>query len=436
MAHSFRGGIHPDPHKETTAGRAIEALPAPPTVQIPMSMHIGVLAEPLVKVGEHVKMGQKIGDTDAFVSVPVHATVSGTVKSVGMALHPNGARVMSVIIENDGQDELEPLARAMEWQMMTQDEMIALIREAGIVGHGGAAFPTHVKIRSALGKVDTMIINAAECEPYITSDHRVMLEYADDVVAGIRILLRIFSRIRCIIAVENNKPDAVESLRRAIGADNRIKIDLLKTKYPQGGEKQLIRAVTGREVPPGKLPADAGCVVFNVDTVAAINRAFTQGLPDIQRVVTVSGSAITTPKNLLVRVGTPLSALVAACGGYREEPQKMVMGGPMMGVAQFSDEVPVIRGTNAFLAFSENEDRRVDDPVCIRCGRCVQVCPMRLLPTYLYLYASHDMWDECERMHVADCMECGACTFECPGSLHLTQMFRVAKAKAMELRRR
>ena len=436
MAHSFRGGIHPDPHKETTAGRAIEALPAPPTVQIPMSMHIGVPAEPLVKAGEHVKMGQKIGDTDAFVSVPVHASVSGTVKSVGMALHPNGARVMSVIIENDGQDELEPLARAMEWQMMTQDEMIALIREAGIVGHGGAAFPTHVKIRSALGKVDTMIINAAECEPYITSDHRVMLEYADDVVAGIRILLRIFSRIRCIIAVENNKPDAVESLRRAIGADNRIKIDLLKTKYPQGGEKQLIRAVTGREVPPGKLPADAGCVVFNVDTVAAINRAFTQGLPDIQRVVTVSGSAITTPKNLLVRVGTPLSALVAACGGYREEPQKMVMGGPMMGVAQFSDEVPVIRGTNAFLAFSENEDRRVNDPVCIRCGRCVQVCPMRLLPTYLYLYASHDMWDECERMHVADCMECGACTFECPGSLHLTQMFRVAKAKAMELRRR
>ena len=436
MAHSFRGGIHPDPHKETTAGRAIEALPAPPTVQIPMSMHIGVPAEPLVKAGEHVKMGQKIGDTDAFVSVPVHATVSGTVKSVGMALHPNGARVVSVIIENDGQDELEPLARAMEWQMMTQDEMIALIREAGIVGHGGAAFPTHVKIRSALGKVDTMIINAAECEPYITSDHRVMLEYADDVVAGIRILLRIFSRIRCIIAVENNKPDAVESLRRAIGADNRIKIDLLKTKYPQGGEKQLIRAVTGREVPPGKLPADAGCVVFNVDTVAAINRAFTQGLPDIQRVVTVSGSAITTPKNLLVRVGTPLSALVAACGGYREEPQKMVMGGPMMGVAQFSDEVPVIRGTNAFLAFSENEDRRVNDPVCIRCGRCVQVCPMRLLPTYLYLYASHDMWDECERMHVADCMECGACTFECPGSLHLTQMFRVAKAKAMELRRR
>ncbi len=435
MAHSFRGGVHPDPHK-ATAGRAIEALAAPQTVQIPMSMHIGVPCEPLVKAGDHVKMGQKVGDSSAFVSVPVHATVSGTVKSVGMALHPNGARVMSVVIENDGQDEFEPLTRAMEWQMMSPDEMIALIREAGIVGHGGAAFPTHVKIRSALGKVDTMIVNAAECEPYITSDHRVMLEYADDVIAGIRILLRVFSRIRCIIAVENNKPDAVTALRRAIGADNRIKIDLLKTKYPQGGEKQLIRAVTGREVPPGKLPADAGCVVFNVDTVAAVNRAFTQGLPDVQRVVTVSGSAITTPKNLLVRVGTPLSALVAACGGYREEPQKMVMGGPMMGVAQFTDEVPVLRGTNAFLAFSENEDRRVDEPVCIRCGRCVQVCPMRLLPTYMYLYASREMWRECENMNIADCMECGACTFECPGSLHLTQMFRVAKAKAMELRRR
>ena len=435
MAHSFRGGIHPDPHK-VTAGRAIEALPAPQFVQIPMSMHIGVPCEPLVKAGEHVKMGQKVGDTSAFVSVPVHASVSGTVKSVGMALHPNGARVMSAVIENDGQDEFEPLSRAMEWQMMTPDEMIALIREAGIVGHGGAAFPTHVKIRSALGKVDTMIVNAAECEPYITSDHRVMLEYADDVIAGVRILLRIFSRIRCIIAVESNKPDAVEALRRAIGADNRIKIDTLRTKYPQGGEKQLIRAVTGREVPPGKLPADAGCVVFNVDTVAAVNRAFSQGLPDIQRVVTVSGSAITTPKNLLVRVGTPLSALVAACGGYSTEPQKMVMGGPMMGVAQFTDEVPVIRGTNAFLAFSENEDRRVDEPTCIRCGRCVQVCPMRLLPTYMYLYASRELWRECERMNVADCMECGACTFECPGSLHLTQMFRVAKAKAMELRRR
>ena len=436
MAHSFKGGVHPDPHKEETSGRPIEALPAPQVVRIPMSMHIGVPCEPLVKPGDTVKMGQKIGDSTAFVSVPVHASVSGTVKAVGPALHPNGSRVTMVTIENDGQDSFEPIPRAMVWQMMEPEEIIGIIREAGIVGHGGAAFPTHVKIRSALGKVDTMIINAAECEPYITSDHRVMLEQADQVIDGIRILLRVFSRIRCIIAVERNKPDGVESLRRAIGGDNRIRVEMLETKYPQGGEKQLIRAVTGREVPPGKLPADAACVVFNVDTVAAVHRAFADGMPDIRRVVTVSGSAIAFPKNLLVRVGTPLSALVAFCGGYRTEPQKMVMGGPMMGVAQFSDDVPVIRGTNAFLAFSENEDRRVEEPVCIRCGRCIQACPMRLMPTYMYLYASHGMWEECEKMNVSDCMECGACTFECPGSLHLTQMFRVAKAKTMELRRR
>ena len=432
MAYSFKGGIHPSPHKSETSHKKIEVLKPPPVVVMPMQMHIGMACEPLVKVGQRVLMGEKIGDSNAFVSAPIHASISGTVVDISKKLHPSGSRVMSVTIENDYQDEAIELTPHRNYDDLSLNEMLAIVRDAGIVGHGGAAFPTHAKLSSAIGKIDTIILNGAECEPYITSDHRVMLEHSGEIVGGARALLKIFGKVDLYIGIEENKKDAIQVMRNAIGDDDRIKVATLLTKYPQGSEKQLIKAITGREVPPGKLPADARCMVTNVDTATSIYRAFEGGMPVIRRVVTVSGSAVAVPKNLHVRIGTQLRYLVEAVGGFREEPQKMIMGGPMMGLSQFSLEVPVIKATNAFLAFSENEDRRVSNPVCIRCGRCIRACPMRLLPTYIYQNAAAGNYEICEKLNVTDCMECGACTFECPGSLHLTQTFRMAKAKVLE----
>ena len=436
MRASFRGGIHPDPHKELTSKKRVEVLVPPSEIIIPMSMHIGVPCTPTVKKGDTVLMGQKVGDSTAFISVPIHASVSGTVKAVEPRLHPSGAKLMSVVIENDGLDTLCEPTPVPDWEHADAETIIRAIREAGIVGHGGAAFPTHAKLRSALGPVDTLIANAAECEPYITADHRALLEYTDDIVGGLYVLMRVFPNVRVSVAIEHNKPDAIAMMKRATRGDERINVVELETKYPQGSEKQLIRAITGREVPPGKLPSEAGCCVLNVDTIGAIYRAIVNGMPDIRRIVTVSGSAIAVPKNLLVRVGTPISALVEACGGFTDQPQKIIMGGPMMGSAQFSLDVPVLKASNAVLFFSENEDRRVKTPVCIRCGRCIEACPMRLLPTYMYMHATHERWNECEALNVLDCMECGACTYECPGSLHLTQTFCVAKARVMERRKK
>ena len=430
MAHSFRGGIHPDPHK-ITAGRAIEALPAPKMVQIPLSMHIGVPSEPLVKAGEHVKMGQKIGDTDAFVSVPVHATVSGTVKSVGMALHPNGARSMSVIIENDGQDEVEPLARAMEWQMMSPDEMIALIREAGIVGHGGAAFPTHVKIRSALGKVDTMIVNAAECEPYITVDYRECIENGENILEGVYKLQEFFKFKQVIIAIEDNKPKAFKVLKEIADKDNMdddvVKLMTLKSRYPQGAEKMMVLSATGRKVPPGKLPADVGCVVMNVASVAFVGRYLKTGKPLISRSITVDGTAIKQPKNLRVPIGTNLQDIIDYCGGFIKEPRKIIFGGPMMGVAICDTNAPLCKQNNALLSFADSNDIVKKERDCIRCGRCVDVCPMSLMPTLIERFAKIKDVEDLKHSGVMVCMECGSCAYTCPSGRPLVQYMRLAK---------
>ena len=427
MSIPFWGGIHPHDEKSATAGASSVLLKPPSQTVIPMSLHIGAPCTPTVKVGDTVKMGKKIGDSEAPVSAPIHASVSGKVIAVEPRLHPNGSKVMSVVIENDGLDTLDESIVPHKEALDSPEELIRIIREAGIVGMGGATFPTAFKITSSLNKVDTVIINAAECEPFITSDHRTMLEHADEVIEGIRILKKIFGKSLAYIGIEKNKPDAISLLSEKCGND--IKIIPLKTRYPQGAEKQLVQSITGLEIPPGGLPADVKCVVFNLFTAYCVYRAVYEGMPAIERVVTVAGDCVTNPGNFICRVGTPLENVFEAAGGFKTQPSKILMGGPMMGNAQFDLSAPVIKGTNALLALSGKENKNVENPTCIRCGKCAEVCPMRLVPMYLHMYERISDLESLDKLHVTDCIECGACTYICPGRLHLTQSFRTGKVK-------
>jgi electron transport complex protein RnfC len=389
--------------------------------------------------GDHVLLGQKIGEAAGPVSAPIHATVSGTVIAVEPRPHPNGNLVPAVVIENDFQDSpVDEIGPRKHADQLTPPELQEIIRESGIVGMGGAAFPSHVKVSSGLGKVDTLIINGSECEPYITSDYRMMLERPYEILDGIDILLRLFGLERAYLAIESNKHPAVEGLMDILaeGGKSKVIIRELRTRYPQGAEKQLIQTITGRQVPPGKLPADVGCAVFNVDTTAAIFRAVNQGMPLIRRIVTVSGSAVRRPKNLRVRIGTPIRDLFESAGGFSVPPKKIIMGGPMMGVAQYDLSVPVIKGTNALLAMTDKECRIEDTKSCIRCGKCVSVCPMHLMPLYLNIYADHNRFDQLEAYNLMDCIECGACTFICPARQPLVHNFRTAKRRLGEEKKR
>ncbi len=431
MAQPFFGGIHPNDKKAATNKKPIEKLPPPQQVVIPMSLHIGAPCRPSVSVGDHVNLGQRIGEATAFVSAPIHASISGTVTAIEPRPHFNGTDMLSVVIENDYEDTLDPSIKPAEHpEDLTAEELTEIVKNAGIVGLGGATFPTHVKISSGLGKVDTVIVNAAECEPYNTSDHRILLEYPEEVIGGARLLARLFQVDKVHIGIEDNKRNAAQLLQQRIAEENApVVVDVLHTRYPQGAEKQLCQSITGRQVPPGGLPAAIGCAVFSVDTTAAIWRAVYQGMPVIRRIVTVSGSGVMEPKNLECRIGTPLSCLFDACGGLSETTYKILMGGPMMGNAQHTADVPVGKCTNAVLAFAREEERTSPHPTCIRCGRCADVCPMHLQPVFLYQYAQRDMLPELEAGHVMDCIECGACTYICPGRLHLVHAFRTAKQK-------
>ena len=429
MAQAFFGGIHPNDHKAATNKKPIEALPPPARVVIPMSLHIGAPCTPCVAVGDEVTVGQKVGDAPAFVSAPVHASVSGKVVAVEKRIHFSGVPVMSVVIENDFNDTPCPdCTPVKDPDSLTPEQISNLVKEAGIVGMGGATFPTHVKISSGLGKVDTVIVNASECEPYITSDHRILLEHPEEVLGGVKLLARIFGVDRVHIAIEANKANAAELLKLKIDEEKApAVVDVLRTRYPQGAEKQLCQSITGRQVPPGALPAAIGCAVFNIVTTMAIYNAIYHGKPVTHRVVTVSGSGVNDPKNLLCPIGAPISELLDACGGVKKSTFKILMGGPMMGHSQFDMSAPIGKGTNAILAFCEKEERTVEYPACIRCGKCISVCPMHLQPVFMYQYEQAGMLEALEGANVLDCIECGACTYICPGRLHLVQAFRAGK---------
>ena len=435
MKQTFYGGVHPNDRKGATRDQAVKPLSAPPKqVVIAMSMHIGAPCKPIVAKGDQVTVGQKIGEI-AGLGAPIHASVSGTVTAVEPRPYTGGSKVMSVVIDNDFQDTFgSELTPHPDYSSLTPDEIVEIVKEAGITGMGGAGFPSHVKISSGIGKVDTLILNGAECEPYITADHRLMLEQGERVLGGVRILMQAFGLKTATIGVEANKEDAIEHLKALVGGRGDIQVESLRTRYPQGAEKQLIQRITGREVPPGGLPAHVGCAVFNVGTAAAVYDAVVEGKPLTHRIVTITGGAVKDPCNRLVPLGTSFQYLIDEAKGFAEDPDRVLTGGPMMGIAQFTMDVGVIKGTNAVLCLTKAEAAPVAaEEVCLRCGRCVNVCPMHLTPVYMHLYAEKGLWKEAEALNVMDCIECGSCNYICPGRLHLVQSFRVTKLELRNL---
>lgn len=428
MFYTFKGGTRVREYKNTRA-LAVVDLPAPPVVEIPLSQHIGVPCTPTVAVGDRVLRGQLIGEVPAGLGCPVHSSVSGTVKAISSRVGVQGRPVPTIIIENDGEGTLSPDVVPFSKRLgdTSPEEIVDVIRRAGISGMGGATFPTWAKLSGAIGKVNRLIINCAECEPFITVNHRLMLEHPEELVGGAKILLRALGLPSGDIAIEDNKLNAADRVAADIGESPLLNVRLMRTKYPQGDERQLIFALTGREVPEGKLPADVGCVVFNAETCSAIYRAFAEGMPLIERCVTVDGDCVREPKNLRVPLGTPVRSLIEFCGGLVRTPFKLINGGPMMGAATWDFDAPVTKGTSAILVFSEEFAAMKDDFACIRCGRCVKNCPMHLMPVYLAQYAMAGNYDETAKLHVMSCVECGTCSYNCPGNVPIVQYIRVAK---------
>lgn len=429
LAYTFRGGLRLEEYKHTR-GKRIETLPPPPSVSIPLQQHIGAPCRPTVAVGDRVLVGQVIGDVGAGLYCPVHASISGTVTAIEDRFAPMGAKITNVVVENDFADEAAPTVKPFEKPLTdtSPEEIIAVIRNAGISGMGGATFPTYAKIESAIGRAERIIVNCAECEPFICANHRLLLENPASVINGVKILLKAIGVREAILAVEDNKLDAVNKLESLVAGSKMISVRVLKTKYPQGDERQLIYALTGRELPAGKLPADVGCVIFNAETCASVFNAFAHGMPLIRRVVTVDGDCVAEPKNILAPLGASYADLIAFCGGLRRTPVRMVSGGPMMGRAVWDPATAVTKGTSAILVLSDRYEPKTGlPPVCIRCGRCVRNCPMRLMPNYIAQFSRAGEYDRAEAFGAMACVECGTCSYNCPGRLELTQDIRVAK---------
>ena len=428
MAFSFFGGVHPRENKWYACDKEIQLFPEPDILVIPMQQHIGAPCKPLVKKGDLVTVGQKIGDNQGLC-VPVHSSVSGKVKAVEARPHTNGSRVMSVVIENDHKGTVCPDCKPRteeDVEMLSPEELIAIIREGGIVGMGGATFPTHVKLSGGIGKVDTVIINAGECEPYITSDDRLCREMPEELISGLKVIMQILGLKEGHIGIEDNKPEAISALKAHLSKDDGIIIDVLPAKYPQGAEKQLIYAVTGREVPSGGLPAAVGCAVFNAATCKAIHDVVYNGMPLVKRIVTVSGDISMDAKNLLVPIGTSFIDLMD-CAGFSENPYKVLSGGPMMGAAQYDLTVPVIKGVNAITMLGKANNFFVEDSRCLRCGKCIAVCPMKLMPVMMYKAMQSGDIQEMKDSNLMDCIECGSCAYICPACVPLVLGFRSAK---------
>lgn len=425
-----KGGVRL-PHLKSSADYDTEIIPLPERVLIPLSQHIGAPCEPTVAVGDTVAVGQVIGDSSAFMSAPIHASVSGKVSAIKELLMPSGMKTKAIEIEADG---LQTMWEGIKAPTVTNaKELCAAARACGLVGLGGAGFPTHVKLNIPEGKrLDTLVLCGAECEPYLTSDYREMVEGAEDILDGIQIITDILGIDRTIIGIEANKPEAIRIINNHIksgwhGEEGRICVLTLKEQYPQGAEKVLIQATTGRVIPSGKLPSDVGVLVMNVTSVAVLARYLKDGVPLINKRVTVEGSAIVEPKNVIAPIGTPIIDLIDFCGGYRCEPRKLLMGGPMMGFALFDDEYPVLKQNNGFVIMGEEDVNESETTECIRCGRCATVCPMSLQPFSFEHKVDKKDADELAASGVMTCLECGSCAFVCPARRKLVQFMRLGK---------
>lgn len=434
----FKGGVHPWDGKKLSKDRAIEIVEPTKEMVYPLSQHIGAPAKAVVKVGDDVLVGQTIAVGESFVSANVISSVSGKVKAKEPRTVVQGIKVDAIVIENDEEDRtVDGLGVEKDYEKLSKEEIRECIKNAGIVGMGGAAFPTHVKLTpKSDDDIDYVIINGAECEPYLTSDYRVMLENGEELVKGLKVILKLFPNAKGIIALEDNKPECVGLLKELVKNEGNIKVKVLKTKYPQGAERNLIYAVTGRQLNSKMLPADVGCVVNNVDTVVAVYMAVCKSTPLMRRIITVTGKGISNPSNFSVRTGTNYQALIEAAGGYVGEPQKIISGGPMMGTAIFTTNVPVTKNSSAIVVMTEDEVAESEPSNCIRCGRCVNACPSRLIPQKLYECSSHFDTEGFEKLGGMECYECGSCAYVCPAKIRLTQSFKETRKTIINNRRK